>query len=239
MSRHELKSQDEITTTLQRFTETAYAWKRQIIIGASAVLLVFLAIAAWSIYSANRNANAQSQLSLAIQAFNDTTTIKTDKERYEKTIAEAQKTVDSYGSLPVGMIARYYIALSNEGLGNTAGAVQNLQEVIDRGDADIKGVAQFALGSLHKKHGEAQKAIEVYKQLYDSGAYAKAAVTFELAKLHEESSQPDPAKDYYQKVVSEFPDSPFRQDAEAALKRMGVTVPPPAPPTGEDGGTGR
>jgi tetratricopeptide (TPR) repeat protein len=135
------------------------------------------------------------------------------------------------------MIAQYYIALSNEGLGDTAKAIQNLQDVINRGDADIKGVAQFALGGIHKKHGEPQKAIEVYKQLYDSGAYAKAAVTYELAKLHEDSAQLDPAKDYYQKVVSEFPDSPFRQDAEAALKRLGVTVPPPTPPAG-DGGNG-
>src|SRR6266700_983825 len=92
----------------------------------------------------------------------------------------------------------------------------------------IKGVAQFALGGIYKKHGETQKAIEVYKQLFDGGGYSKAAIAFELAGLYEASNQADQAKEYYQKVVSEFPESPFRQGADDALKRLGVTTPPPA-----------
>jgi predicted negative regulator of RcsB-dependent stress response len=233
MSRHELKSQDEITNKLQHFTEVAYARKKEIITGASVIVVIILAIVGWSVYSANRNANAQNQLSVAIRAFNDTVNIKTDKERYDKTIAEAQKTIDAYGSTRLAIIARYYIALSQEGLGNTAEAVSTLQEVISDGDDDTRAVAQFTLGGIHRKHGEPLKAVDVYKQLYDSGLYSRAAVTFELAKAHEEGSQLDPAKDYYQKVVSEFPDSPFRQDAESALKRLGVTVTPPAPPASE------
>lgn len=228
MTRHELKEQDEITTGLQRFTEVAYTRKKEILTGVVIVVVATLAIIGWNVYSSNRNANAQNQLSVAINTFNDTTNIKTDKERYEKTIAEAQKTLDSYRSLPIGAIAQYYIGLSQEGLGDTAKAVQNLQEVIQRGDANSKSVAQFALGGIYKKHGENQKAIEVWKQLYDSGGYSKAAVTFELARAHEANNQLDQAKDYYQKVVSEFPDSPFRQDADQALKRLGVSVPPPA-----------
>ena len=46
--------------------------------------------------------------------------------------------------------------------------------------------------------------------------------------LYEANNQVDQAKDYYQKLVSEFPDSPFRQNADDALKRLGVVVPPPA-----------
>ena len=88
--------------------------------------------------------------------------------------------------------------------------------------------AQFALGAIYKKHGETQKAIDTYKQLYDSGGYSKAAVAYELATLYEANKQIDQAKDYYQKLVSEFPDSPFRQNADEALKRLGVvTAPPP------------
>jgi tetratricopeptide (TPR) repeat protein len=224
MTRHELKEQDEITSSLQRFTELAYARKREIIIGGSALVVVVLAIVGWSLYASSRNSRAQIQLAQVMKAYDDMS--KPDKERYEATVVEAQKTVDSYGSLPAGAIAQYYIGLSQEGLGDTAKAMQSLQAAIDSGDPTVKGPAQFALAGIHKKHGDGPKAIEAYKQLYDSGDYSKAAVAYELATLYEITDQPNQARDYYQKIVTDFPDSPFRQPADEALKRMGVTVAP-------------
>ena len=229
LTRHQLKEQDEITTRLQSFTDLVVARKKEVTIGLTALAVLVIGIFGWSYYSSRRNASAQTQLSQAINIYNDTVNIKSDKERYEKTIAEAQKTHDQYRSLPVGKIALYYVALSQEGLGDTAKATQDLQEVVQQGDANIKAVAQFALGSVYKKHGDTQKAIDVYKQLYDSGGYSKAAVAYELATLYETNKQVDQAKDFYQKLVSEFPDSPFRQNADDALKRLGVTTPPPKP----------
>jgi tetratricopeptide (TPR) repeat protein len=227
MTRHQLKEQDEITTSLQTFTETIIARKKEVTIGAVAVAVLVLAIFGWSYYSSRRSAAAQVQLSQAISIYNDTVNIKSDKERHEKTIAEAQKTYDQYRSLPAGSIALYYIGLSQEGLGDTAKAVQTLQDVIQRGDPSVKPVAQFALGEVYKRHNETQKAIDTYRQLYDSGGYSRAAVAYELGKLYEANNQVDQAKDYYQKLVSEFPDSPFRQNADEALKRLGVVAPPP------------
>ena len=228
MTRHQLKEQDEITTSLKTFSELVVARKKEVTIGLTSLAVLVIAIFGWSYYSSRRNAAAQTQLSQAISIYNDTVNIKSDKERYEKTIAEAQKTYDQYRSLPVGSIGLYYVALSQEGLGDTAKAAQNLQEVARLGDASIKAVAQFAMGAIYKKHGDTQKAIDVYKQLYDGGGYSKAAVSYELATLYEANKQVDQAKDFYQKLVTEFPDSPFRQSADDALKRLGITLPPPA-----------
>ena len=229
MTRHQLKEQDEITTSLHKFTDIAVAQKKEITIGLAAVAVLVIAFFGWSYYTSSRNARAQMQLSQAINIFNNSANIKSDKERYEKTIAEAQKVYDQYRSLPIASIAQYYIALSQEGLGDRAKAVQNLQEVAGRGDASVKAVAQFALGALYKKSGEIQKAIDIYKQLYDSGGYSKAAVAYELATLYEKNNQVDQATNLYQRLVSDFPDSPFRQNADDALKRLGVTAPPPKP----------
>jgi predicted negative regulator of RcsB-dependent stress response len=224
MTRHELKEQDEITTSLGKFVEFAYARQRELIISGVAVVVLLIAIFGWNYYRTSRNNKAQIQLAQVFRAYDDAS--KPEKERYEATITEAQKTVDAYGSLPAGAIAQYYIGLSQEGLGDTAKATQSLQTAIDRGDAAIKGTAQFALGGIYRKHGQGPKAIEVYKQLYDSGNYSKAAVAYELAILYESTDQPNQARDYYQKIVTDFPDSPFRQMADDALKRMGVTVAP-------------
>ncbi len=106
MTRHELKERDEITSSLQRFMEIAYARKQQIIVIGAAVIVAVVAIGGWRLYAANRNASAQTQLARAINAYNDQN-IKSDKERFEKALAEAQRTHDSYRSLPAGAIGQY------------------------------------------------------------------------------------------------------------------------------------
>src|SRR5262245_45853634 len=227
MTRHELKTQDEITTTLQSFTEVAYTYKTQILIGVGAVVLLIAAFSGWRMYSSKRNADSQALLAGAISAYNDES--KPEKERYEKTIAEATKTANAYPSLPAGAVAKYYMGMSQEGLGDTANAVKTLQEVVDRGDSNIKPVAQFALAGIYKRHGEFQKAAEVLKQLYDSGAYSKPVVAFELAKTYESNKQPDQAKTYYSQLITDFGDPQFKQQAEAGLKRMGFHLPAPNP----------
>ena len=100
LTRHQLKEQDEITTSLHRFTEIVVARKKEATIGLTILAVLVIAIFGWSFYRSRRNANAQAQLSQAITIYNDTANIKSDKERYEKSIAEAQKTYDQYRSLP-------------------------------------------------------------------------------------------------------------------------------------------
>jgi tetratricopeptide (TPR) repeat protein len=228
MTRHQLKEQDEITTSLQTFTELLVAKKREVTIGVSVVAALVIIFFGWNYYSSVRNAKAQAELSQAISTYSDTT-IKSEKERYQRALAAAQKTYDNYGSSTAGKIAQYYVAMSQEGLGDTTKAEQNLIEVIQRGDANTKGIAQFALAEIYKKHGNTQKAIDTYKPLFDNGGYSKSAVAYELATLYEANKQNDQAKEFYQKVLTDFPDSPFRQNADEALKRLGVVPPPPKP----------
>ena len=227
MTRHQLKEQDEITTSLQRFTEFLYNRQKEIIAGACVLVVLAGGYAGWGYYASRRDASAQMQLSAVISAYNDAA--KPAKERYEKAIAEAQKTYDAYRSHPAGAMAKYYLGMSQEGLGDTAKAVESLQEVVQQGGRDIQSIAQFALGGIYRKHGESQKAIDTFKQLYDTGGYSKAAVGYELATLYEANNQTDQAKELYQKIVSDFPDSPFRQGADEALKRLGVAPPPSKP----------
>jgi TolA-binding protein len=105
-----------------------------------------------------------------------------------------------------------------------------MQEVIDRGDNTIKGVAQFALAHIQAQHGGSAKAIETLTQLYNSGNYPKSAVAFDLASIYETAGQQEQAKQYYSKVITDSPDSGFRTESESALKRMGAPVPvPPSP----------
>jgi predicted negative regulator of RcsB-dependent stress response len=228
LSRHELKTQDEITSYLQSFTELLETRKKEVLIAVAVLIVLVAAFVGWRAYSSKRNAAASVQLASAIAAFEESNT-KQDKAGYEKAVAEARKTIETYGSTTAGTIAKYYLAMSQDRLGDTASAEKNLQEVIDHGDSSIKGVAQFALAHLQSQHGSTAKAIETLTQLYSSGNYPKSAVAYDLASLYEAGGQQEQAKQYYGKVITDSPDSRFRQESETALKRMGAPIPTPAP----------
>jgi predicted negative regulator of RcsB-dependent stress response len=229
MTRSELKAQDEITTTLERLTETAMARRNEVLIGAAVVLVLVAAFFGWRYYSSGRTAAAQEALAKVIFAFSDPA-VKVDKERFEKTIVAAQKTMTDFPSTSSASLAQYFLALSEDGLGDKAGAIKNLEDVIGRGDVKVKPVAQFALANVYKRNGDLQKAIDVLKQLETAGGYSKAAVAYELGSVAEAANQKEVAQTAYSKVVTDSADSPFRSDAESALKRMGLPVPAPAPP---------
>ena len=227
MTRSELKAQDEITSTLERLTESAIARKKEVLTALAVIVAVGALLYGWRTYAAGQNASAQVQLRAVMVAFQAQD--QSEQDRYEKTIVEAQKLVADYPSSAAAPVAQYYMALSQDGLGDMPNAVKNLEDVIGRGDSDIKPIAQFALAGVYKRNGELQKAIDVLKQLDASGGYSRSAVSFELASLGEAASQNDLAQNYYSKVITDFPDSPFRSEAEAALKRMGLPIPNPAP----------
>ena len=229
LTRSELKARDEITTTLERLTETAITRKNEVFVAVAIVLALVGAFFGWRYYSNSRSAAAQKELSNVILAFHDPAA-KAEKERFEKTILAAQKAMADYPSSSAASLAQYYLALSQDGLGDMPNAIKNLEEVIGRGDVETKPVAQFALAGVYKRNGEFQKAIDVLKQLESSGGFSKAAVSYELGTVAEAANQKDVAQAAYSKVVTDSVDSPFRTDAESALKRMGLPVPVPAPP---------
>jgi len=137
-------------------------------------------------------------------------------------LAEAEKTRASYGSTSAGKIAQYYIGVGQAGLGQGAKAIETFNQVAQSGDAEVSGVAKFALAGVYKGQGDLDKAAAIYKEIYEKGGYSKSAAIFELARLSEAANKADEAKTYYQKIVSEFPESPFRQEADLALKRLGA-----------------
>ena len=228
LTRSELKAQDEITTGLQNFGEMAIARKKELLAGVAIVLVIVVAFLGWRFYSAKQNSSAQTGLAAVIATFRNPA-ITAGPERFEKTILEADKALKEYPSARTAPIAQYYRALAKDGLGDKDGAVKDLEETIGRADTDTKPIAQFALASVYRRHGDFQKATDVLKQLESSGGYSRSAVHYELGVSAEGANQKDQAQTYYSKVITESPDSPFRSDAETALKRMGLPLPAPVP----------
>ncbi len=226
LSRKELVQKDEITTTLEATTAFLLEHSKPIATSVGIAVALVAVFVAWSIYSANREANSQSALSEVIATFTDTEGFDSDERRFETALAEAQVVRDDYSDLRAGQIAEYYMALSQEGLGNTTESVRILQGLIENGGETIQQVARYALAESYKNHGELETAIAVLQELVDTSGYSQGAVFYELGRLHEAIAKPEEARSYYESIVGEYPDSPFRPDADRALERLGTEETP-------------
>jgi len=226
LSRKELVQKDEITTTLEMTTAFLLRHSKSILSSLSIVVALILVFVSWNLYNSNREANSQNALSEVIAKYTDTQSFGSDEQRFKTALSEAQVVRGDYPTLRAGQIAGYYMALSHEGLGNTSESVRILKELIETGDETIQQVARYALAESYKNHGELEIAIAVFQELIDTAGYSQGAVLYELGRLHEAISKPEEARNYYQSIVGEYSDSPFRPDADRALERLGMEETP-------------
>jgi TolA-binding protein len=90
-------------------------------------------------------------------------------------------------------------------LGNSAAAINTLQEASRDGDREIAALAQFALASEFLKSGKKQEAATIYQNLVDhpSLAVPRASALLALADTLKDS-QPGQARKLYDQIQKEF-----------------------------------
>jgi tetratricopeptide repeat protein len=78
------------------------------------------------------------------------------------------------------------------------------------------GIAAVTLLDAEAAAGRVNEAIETAKRYVDSAnsPMPKDVLIFTLAQLYEKAGKPVEARSFYQRVVSEFPDSPMRMEAQ-------------------------
>ena len=84
------------------------------------------------------------------------------------------------------------------------------------------GVAAAALLDAQAAAGRTSEAIEAAKKYLDASdaPLPKDVLIFTLARLYEKSGQNAEAKSYYQRIVTDFPDSPMRFDAQQKTQSL-------------------
>ena len=78
------------------------------------------------------------------------------------------------------------------------------------------GVAAYSLLQAKSANGQTKEAIDLAKKYLEttSSPLPKDLLIYTLGQLSEKAGQTAEAKSYYQRVVSDFPDSPVRSDAQ-------------------------
>jgi tetratricopeptide (TPR) repeat protein len=146
--------------------------------------------------------------------------------RSQAALAKFKAAADAYPSSDAGIFARYQQATTAMSLGNAAEAVQTYQQVIDRAGNRIYGqMARLGSAEAQARAGQYDQAINAFKELTQlkEGPLPVDAILMRLGQAYLDAGKRADALQTFNRVVEEYPDSPFSADAKRELDNLKKT----------------
>jgi predicted negative regulator of RcsB-dependent stress response len=150
----------------------------------------------------------------------------TQREKNQAALTKFKIVADEYPSSDAGVFARYREATTYMALGVPASAVQSYQAVIDSaGDSLYGQMARLGLAEAQAQTGQYDQAINTYKDLSQQtdGQVPVDGVLIRLGRTYLDAGKPTEAEQTFNRLVQEFPDSPFSADARRELDQLKKT----------------
>ncbi len=232
--RHELK-QNEFLVWLDNTVMWISKNQRNLMIGIAVALVIGLIMGGINLYQKNRNREAQTLLSEALDLFHARITHEegsavqavegpeytSSAERYRGSLAAFQKVIDQYSSSDQGRQARYYAAICQSGLGKHQEAEGLLEEVAGGRRDLMYYLASRTLATVKSERGDYAGAIETYRLMIEdpNNPLPKDQLLFNLAQTNELAGNLEEAGKNYQRVLEEYPESVLRGEV---LQRSGA-----------------
>jgi len=232
--RHRLK-QNELTVFTRRAAGVVDERRREI---TGLLILIIVASVAWIAYSFWRarvdgKAHVLLAEALVVQqarigppaAATGTSglTFPTERERFEAAAAKFKLVADTYPSTDDGIFGRYQEAASLMALGKPADAAKAYQLVIDRsGDRLYGQMARLGLAEAQARAGQYDQAINAFKELAQrkDGPLPVDGILMQLGRAYLDAGRPNEAQQTFNRLVEEFPDSPFNAEAKRQLETL-------------------
>lgn len=150
----------------------------------------------------------------------------TERERFQAALARFKAAADAYPSTDDGIYARYKEAAIQMTLGSFSAAATAYQQVIDRAGSGIHGdMARLGLAEAQAQSGQYDQAISTFKELAQKsdGLLPVDGILMELGRAYRDAGKSGDAQQTFNRIVSEFPDSPFNADAKRELESLKKT----------------
>jgi tetratricopeptide (TPR) repeat protein len=232
--RHRLK-QNELTAFTRRAADVVDERRREI---TGILIVIIVASAAWIAYSfwrARTDGKAHVLLAEALiaqqarigppAAATGTSglTFPTERERAEAAAAKFKQVADTYPSTEDGIFARSQEAASLMALDKPAEAVKAYQQVIDRSGDRLQGqMARLGMAEAQARAGQYDQAINAFKELAQrkDGPLPIDGILMQLGRAYLDAGRPNDAQQTFNRLVEEFPDSPFNAEARRQLESL-------------------
>ena len=235
--RHHLK-ENEFVTTVANLTEWYRDNQGKFVAGVVAVVAVVVVVSGYFWWQHRNQEQAGSLLGVAMTIYQAPVvppssvpgaqqtpgSYPTEKARYEAALAAFQQVADTYPSSTAGLAARYHSAETLLSLGRASEAEKAYQTVIDRGGSTVYGaMAHLGLATAMLASGQNDQAIKALEDLsaQRDGIVPVDGVLMQLASAYQKLGKNAEARTTYKRVVDEFPDSPYAQDARQQMALIG------------------
>jgi predicted negative regulator of RcsB-dependent stress response len=149
-----------------------------------------------------------------------------ERERAEAAVAKFKTAADAYPSSDSGLLARFQEAGLLMDLGKPADAAKEYQVVIDKAGSRIYAqTARLGLAAAQAAQGQYDPAINTYKDLAQrkDGPLPVDGILMQLGRTYLEAGKRSDAQQTFNRLVEEYPDSPYSADARRNLDDLKKT----------------
>ena len=150
----------------------------------------------------------------------------TERARLEAAVSKFKAAADAYPSSDAGMFARYQEAVGRVQLGDPAAAVPAYQDVIQRAGNRIYGqMARLGLAEAQARAGQYEQAINAFKEMAQrkDGPLPIDGILMQLGRTYRDAGKRADAQQTFNRLVDEYPESPFTQEAKRELDTLNKT----------------
>jgi hypothetical protein len=226
-TREDLK-QDEVRSFFEHAMEWLATNRDQVRLGGIVVLVLAAGVGALYYFQATRSAEAALALERAMGTWSAPVvaagsaeekpagpTFETEEAKYKAALSAFDGAARRFGSRVEGKRASYYAALCQIELRMYAEAEKTLTSLKSDRSGLESDLASLALAGLHRKKGETDKAIEIFRQMSTDpeARVPRDAALAGLAGSFEDAKKLPEALASYKQLVEEYPASPYAADA--------------------------
>jgi TolA-binding protein len=236
--RHKLK-ENEFARSVAQARQTIESRQREIGLLLTLIIIASVAIGGYTWWRQSRNAKANALLASALTVYESPVvapaepkpgspmpveqpgTFRTEQAKLEAALPKLLAAADAYPTTRAGITARYHAAAVLAGLGRHAEAEQRYQEVVDKAGRSIYArTARLGQADAQLAQGKYDGAIAIYKELStDSNAQLPVdGVLMQLGRACLLAGKREDAAHAFNRVVEEFPESPYIGDARRELE---------------------
>jgi len=226
ITRKQLKQDDEFVSA----AEWIFRWiadnRRQLMAAIGAVFaaaIVWWGVSAWM---GSRTDDASLLLYHAVQTFEGDAASGTLVPGGDVDAAEIefQQVVDSYGRSDQADMAKLYLARIALSRGQTNEARAVFVDLSQKHGNDVIGrLATLDLIDLRIASGQFEEVTgELESMIVDQdGGLPRDAALYKLGEVFVDSGDPERARTYFERLVEEFPESPYLTNARLKLNELG------------------
>jgi predicted negative regulator of RcsB-dependent stress response len=249
LTRKDIK-RDELADVVGRGVEYAGGHIRTIVYAVGGLLLLVLLGVGITYWRGRQNEAGSQALSAAVKVYqapvaatgakpDDPTTpsFVTDEARRAKAKTLLAKVRDDYGSTKAADVAGLYLAQIAADEGKLDEARKLWSDFADEHKGNMLAAeARLNVIALDRKQGKGEEVVKELRGMLEKGdaPLPQDAILHELGLTLEELKRPQEAIQSYQRILDEFPQSPFRGDAQQKVAALDPTRPasPGASPLG-------